>query len=171
MAQTNGKSHFGLGFFIGILTTLIVIAGALGITGAVLYKKYEPMAAEKEETLFEEYTNAIVTPILVQKSGLTATLDYKYVTWETKTDAHSLYLHGKATVKDLSDLSDFSLEVSLVQSDYEAIDKNLKTNPDPTMDLAPNYGAIGLYYITNGCANKDAKFKTLILGTTTWSLA
>ncbi|MFA6619711.1 MAG: hypothetical protein WCS90_01085 [Bacilli bacterium] len=171
MAQTNGKSHFGLGFFIGFFTTFIVIAAALGITGAVLYNKYEPMAAEKEEGFFEEYTNAIVTPILAQKSGLTATLDYKYVTWETKADVPSLYLHGKATVKNLSDLSDFSLEVSLVQSDYEAIERNLKTNPDQTLDLAPNYGAIGLYYITNGCANKDAKFKTLILGAATWSLA
>lgn len=171
MAQTNGKSHFGLGFFIGFLTTFIVIGAALGITGAVLYNKYEPMAAEKEETLFEEYTNAIVTPILAQKSGLTATLDYKYVTWETKTDSYSLSLHGKATVKSLTDLSDFSLEVSLVQSDYETIVNNLKANPDQSLDLAPNYGAVGLYYITSGCANTSAKFKTLTLGSTALPLA
>ena len=33
MAQKETKSHFGLGFFIGFVTTLVVLAAAVGITG------------------------------------------------------------------------------------------------------------------------------------------
>jgi hypothetical protein len=169
MEQTK-KSHFGLGFLIGFLSCFVVIGATIAIAGTVLYQQYEPEAAKKEESIFEDYTNAIVTPILLQKSGLSVTLDYKYVSWALATSDTTLYLHGKATVKSVSDLSDFSLEVTLGKDDLAAIDKNLRTNIDETLDLAPNYGAVGLYYITNGCAQKGVSFKSLVLGSTTWTL-
>jgi hypothetical protein len=171
MAETKKKSHFGLGFFIGFVSCLVVLVAAVAITGYSLYNQYEPKAAEKEEGLFEDYTNAIVTPILAQKSGLTVRLDYKYVTWDNTSSVYTLHLCGKATTAGVTNLSDFTLEVTLAQkSDYDAIANNLKTGADPTKDLAPNYGAIGLYYITNGCAQEGVKFKTLLLGDTAWSL-
>jgi len=168
--EQKKKSHFGLGFLIGFLSCFVVIGAAAGIAGAVLYQQYEPEAAKKEESIFEDYTNAIVTPILLQKSGLSVTLDYKYVSWDLATSDTTLYLHGKATIKSVADLRDFSLEVALGASDLASIDKNLNTAIEKTSDLAPNYGAIGLYYITNGCAQKGVQFKSLILDDTTWAL-
>ena len=171
MEQKNGKSHFGLGFFLGFLSTLVVLAGAGAITGVVLYQKYQLMAAEKEESLFEDYTNAMITPILIQKSGPSVALDYKYATWSQENGPYTLYLYGKATITGVSDLSDFTLEITLPESAYDPLDKNLSKTPDQTKDLAPNYGAIGVYYLVNACSDQGAQYQSLKLGSIVWELS
>lgn len=169
MEQTK-KSHFGLGFFIGFITTLVVLAAAVGITGYVLYDKYEPTVATKEEELLEDYTSAIVSA----KAKVTVKMDYKYVEWSTDSGSYYLTAHGIANVDPTtltSAITDkpFALKASIPQTDYNDIANNLKKDPVKDGELKTNYGAKGIYFIANALGEKSTVFKSLTVDTTDWT--
>jgi hypothetical protein len=170
MEQTK-KSHFGLGFFVGFITTLVVLVAAVGITGYVLYQQYEPTIATKEEELLEDYTSAIVSA----KAKITVKMDYKYVDWSTEGGTYYLTAHGIANVDPTtltSAITDkpFALKASIPQNDYNDIESNLTKEPVKDSELKTNYGAKGIYFIANALGEKTTVFKSLTVDTTAWSL-
>jgi hypothetical protein len=165
--ETGKKSHSGLAFFFGFLTALVVLAAAGGITVYFLYQQYEPVVADKEEKLLEDYTSAIVS----SKTKVDVQLDYKYVEWAEDNGRYNLTAHGYATAASLSlSNSEFALTLGIFQSNYNDIANNLNKNPDKTKDLKPNYGAKGIYFIANGIGQEGVSFKSLTVNGVAWTI-
>jgi hypothetical protein len=176
MAQKETKSHFGLGFFIGFVTTLVVLAAAVGITSYVLYEQYEPTVAKKEEKLLEDYTSAFASA----KTKLDVTLDYKYVEWSTDSGSFYLTAKGLGSSAEVPATAltpaipaivqkEFALKAQIPENDYNDIKSNLTATPKTEGELATNYGAKGIYFIANALGEETTVFKSLTLDGTPWT--
>jgi hypothetical protein len=175
MAQNGTKSHFGLGFLIGMLATLLLLGAVIGITGYVLYGKYEPVVAKKEEKLLEDYTSAIASA----KAKVDVKMDYKSVEWSTEGSAFYLTAKGVASSAGVAATpltpaipemlnKAFALKASIPETDYNAIKTNLSATPNAEAELADNYGAKGIYFIANALGEETTVFKSLTIDATSW---
>lgn len=169
--DVQNKPHHGRYFVFGLLTGIFSLLSIIAIVGAVLYNRYEPLAAEKEESLLEDYTNAIVAPLLYQKTLFHASLDYKYVTWDQSDNTFNIHMNGQTTINGVGDLTAFVLTCEVKESSYHEIADNLSASYRSDKDLAINYGAIGLYHIATALGDTSTTYHSFSLGTQHWTLA
>lgn len=154
-------------FFIGVVTGIVLLGAAIAVTGVVLYQKYEPTVAEKEETLLEEFSGAKLSA----KTKMDFTVDYRNVGYEKKSDGNYLYVYGYVTETTLAPTpKDFTYASTLTDADYQSIIANLGDKGEKEKELRTNYGAKGIYFLADALGHDSTIGKYLIIDKTTLTL-
>jgi hypothetical protein len=150
-------------FLFGILAGVVLLAIGVSVAGVLVYNKYEPTVAEKEETLLEEFSGAKLSA----KTKLDFSVDYRYVSYEKKSDGNYLYVYGYVTETTLATTpKDFTYASTLNDSDYQSIVNNLGDKGVKDKELRTNYGAKGIYFLADALGHDYTVGKYIIIDQT-----
>jgi hypothetical protein len=174
----EGKSG-GHKFLWGWLSCLVFNLIALVVAGLIVFKKYEPDIAAKEEEAMENYSSAIATAKIpapsVSLPGIKVTqkiiLDYKYVDYPETAGKYYVDLHGIGTYTITTNgtpaetKDKFTLRAALLAADYPSVNSHCQGGSEDK-ELAQNYGALNLGYLVLGLSKDGVEYTSLTLGST-----
>jgi hypothetical protein len=165
--QKPRKSHSGLAFFGGLLTGILVLVLAIGVTGLILYNKYGPVASEKLETLLESSVSSTIT----SSTSLPTTVDLKTVSYSESGSDHLYDVSGLADIGAPLNKTkqDLVIHAKVSADDYASLAKHVPASADSSKDLYQNYQPLAVFFIATVLGNTTTTISSITMAGVTYT--